>query len=176
MGRDFSKGLVLTVGFLSSCSLGFLPSFHMSFVIPFLSSLIFVIYNKFFTEVSWVASVDASSCTPHLSSLTGIFSQFPIYTVLLTCSSSSFLSSCFSLSLFISSSESIVFLVLFSCSESSRFSQHMIADSLLLFSLIWKHFLVQFFCTSLETLTLVVLSRCCCDCFPLYSLRSLSIT
>ena len=33
-GRDFSKGLVLAVGFLLSCLLGFLPSFHASFIIP----------------------------------------------------------------------------------------------------------------------------------------------
>ena len=77
MGQDFSEGLVLTVGFLSSFSLEFLPSFHESLIVPLISSWIFVMYTNFFTEVSWVASVDASSSTPNLSSLTGIFSHFP---------------------------------------------------------------------------------------------------
>ena len=176
MGRDFSKGLVLAVGFLSSCSLEFLPSLHASFVIPLLSSWIFVMYTKFFTDVSWVMSVDALSSTPNLSSLTRIFSQFPIYTVLSTCSSSSFSSFWFSLSLFVSSSQPIVFLVFSSCSESSSLFQHIIADSILLFSLIWKLFLGQFFCASLETLSFVVLSQSFCTFSPLYSLRSLSMT
>ena len=128
MGMDFSKGLVFAVGFLSSCLLGFLSSFHASIIVPCFSSWMFVIYTKFFTKVSWVASVDASSSTPNLSSSTGIFSQFPVYPVLWMCSLSSISSSCFSLSLFISLSRPIVFLFLLSCSESSRLSQHIIAD------------------------------------------------
>ena len=175
MGRDFSIGLVLAIGFLSSCLLGFLPLFHAFLVILSLSPWIFVMYTKFFTEVSWVASVNASSSTPNLSSSTGVFSQFPVYTVLSACSSLSFLSSRFSLSLFISSSQPIVFLVLSSHLESSRLSQHIIADSSCLFSLIWKHFLGQFFCASLETLTLVTSLQSCCVFSPLYSLRSLSV-
>ena len=79
---DFSKGLVFTVGFLSPCSLGFLPSFHASFIVPSFPSWIFMIYTKFLPEVSWVASVDASLSTPNLSSSTGIFSRFPVYSVL----------------------------------------------------------------------------------------------
>ena len=90
MGRGYPKGLALSVGSLSSRSLGFLPSFWVSFVISLLSSWIFMMYTKFFTKVSWVVSVDASLSTPNLISLTGILSQVPIYTVLLTCSSSSF--------------------------------------------------------------------------------------
>ena len=129
MGRDISKGLVFAGGFLLSCSLGFLPSFHAYFIIPCLSSWIFVMYTKLFTDVSWVASVDASSSTPNLSSFTGIFSQFPVNTVLSICSLSSISLSCFSLSSFISSSRPIVFLFLASCLESSRLSQHIIADS-----------------------------------------------
>ena len=164
MGRDFSKGLVLAVGFLSSSSLGFLPSFCASFVIPLLSSWIFVIYAKFFTEVSWVASVNASSSTPNLSSLTGIFSQFPVYTVLPTCSLSSFSSSCFSLLSFISLSQPIIFLVFSSCSESSRLSQHIIADLIHLFSLIWKLFLGQFFlCLTWNTFTHCIVTIFLCS-------------
>ena len=68
MGQDFSKGLVLAVSFLSSFSLEFLPSFHASLIVPLISSWIFVMYTNFFTEVSWVVSVDASSSTPNLSS------------------------------------------------------------------------------------------------------------
>ena len=95
MGRGYPKGLALSVGSLSSRSLGFLPSFWVSFVISLLSSWIFMMYTKFFTKVSWVVSVDASLSTPNLISLTGILSQVPIYTVLLTCSSSSFFCSAF---------------------------------------------------------------------------------
>ena len=141
------------MGFSSTCSLGFLPSFCASFIIPCLSAWIFVMYTKYFTDVSWVASVNVSSSTPNLSSLTGILSQFPICTVLSICSSSSISSSLSFLSSFVSSSQPIVFLVFSSSSESSRFSQHIIADSTLLFSLIWKCFLGKFFCTSLEALT-----------------------
>ena len=133
-------------------------------------------YTKFFTEVSFVVSVDASPSTPNLSSSTRIIRQFPVYTVLLTCSSSSFLSFCFSLSLFVPSSQPIIFLVFSSCSESSRLSQHIIADSILIFSLTWKLFLGQFFCASLETLSLVISSQSFCAFSPLYSLLLLSIT
>ena len=78
MGQDFSKGLVLAVGFLSSFSLEFLPSFHESLIVPLVSSWIFMMYTNNFTKVSWVASVDASSSTPNLSPSTGIFSWFPV--------------------------------------------------------------------------------------------------
>ena len=50
MGEDFSKGLVLTAGFLSSYSLGFLPSLHASFVVPLISSWILVMYTNFFYQ------------------------------------------------------------------------------------------------------------------------------
>ena len=121
-------------------------------------------------------SVNALSSTPNLSSSTGTFSQFLVCTVLSTCSSSASSLFCFSLSSFVSSSWPIVFLVCYSCAESSKFSQHIIADSTPLYSLVWKPLLGQFFYALLETLSLIMSSQSFCSFSSLYSLRSLSVT
>ena len=113
-----------------------------------------------------MASVDASSSAPKLSSLTGIFTQFLTYTLLSICFSFSFLLFCFSLSLFVFSSGH---------SESSRFSQHIIAHSTPLSSFVWKLFLGQFFCVLLEALSHIVSSKSFCSFSSLCSLRTLTV-
>ena len=132
MEMDFSKGLVFAVGFLSSCSLGFLPLLHATFIIPCFSSWIFMIYTKFFTEVSWVTMGGECRCVIVYSQLKIFnrdFQSIPcIYCTLDMLFVIHFIS-CFSLSSFISLSRPIIVLFLLSCSEYSRLSQHIIADS-----------------------------------------------
>ena len=78
---DFSKVLF----FLSSCLPEFLLESHTFSMRSSFPSGIFMMYTKFFAEVSWVVSVDTSSSAPNCKLSTGMFKWVPIFVVCLVC-------------------------------------------------------------------------------------------